>query len=92
MSAYIIVEFTPKNAEMLQDYSAKAAPTLLAFKGEFLAKAKPQPLNGKAHAEYQVIIAFPSKIQAEEWYASPQYQALIDLREKAMDANFQLIG
>ena len=92
MSAYIIVGFTPKNTELLQEYSAKAASTISEFQGEFLVKSVAQPLNGKTHPEYQAIIAFPARAQAEEWYLSPQYQKLIDLRDQGMEANFQLVG
>ncbi len=92
MSAYIIVGFTPKDTELLQEYSAKAASTISEFQGEFLAKSITQPLNGKAHPEYQAIISFPARKQAEEWYSSPQYQKLINLRDQGMEANFQLIG
>jgi len=92
MPAYIIVGFTPKNTELLQEYSAKAASTISAFEGEFLVKGKALPLNGKPHPEYQVIIAFPEKQKAEAWYASPHYQQLISLRDQGMEANFQLVG
>lgn len=92
MSAYIIVGFTPKNIELLQEYSAKAASTISDFQGEFLVKAKSQPLNGKVHPEYQVIITFPTKEKAMGWYSSSQYQSLISLRDQGMDANFQLVG
>ncbi len=92
MTAYVIVGFTPKNKELIQEYGAKAAPTIAQFQGEFLAKGISQPLNGKSDYENQVIIAFPTKAFAEDWYSSPQYQALIDLRDQGMDANFQLIG
>ena len=92
MSAYIIVGFTPKHTELLLEYSTKAGATISEFQGEFLVKAEAFPLNGKAHPQYQVIIAFPTKEKAEDWYASPQYQLLIDLRDQSMDANFQLVG
>ena len=92
MSAYIIVGFTPKNTDLLQEYSAKATSTISEFKGEFLVKAITQPLNDKAHPEYQVIIEFPTKEKAKAWYSSPQYQKLINLRDQGMDANFQLVG
>ncbi|MGH1472112.1 MAG: DUF1330 domain-containing protein [Cellvibrionaceae bacterium] len=92
MAAYVIVGFTPKNKELMQEYGAKAASTIAKFKGEFLAKGIAKPLNGKTDYDNQVIIAFPTKAFAEDWYNSPQYQALIDLRDQGMEANFQLIG
>ena len=92
MSAYITVGFTPRDEASLQAYGAKAASTIAAFEGEFLAKSPAQALNGVTTYQYQAIIAFPSKAQAENWYNSPQYQALIQLRDEGMDASFQLVG
>ncbi|MEC8523169.1 MAG: DUF1330 domain-containing protein [Pseudomonadota bacterium] len=92
MTAYIIVGFTPKDMELLQEYSAKAASTISEFQGEFLAKSISQPMNSKEHPEYQAIISFPTKEKAEGWYLSSQYQGLVSLRDQAMESNFQLVG
>lgn len=92
MAAYIIVGFTPLDKELIKNYSAKAASTIAKFEGEFLAKSLVQSLSGVSSYEYQAIIAFPSKIKAESWYNSVEYQGLIDLRDRAMNSNFQLVG
>ena len=92
MSAYVTAEFTPKNKELLQTYSAKAASVIAEFGGEFLAKAPIQALGGISNYEYKAIIAFPSKEQAQNWFNSPQYQDLIDLRNQGMDSSFLLVG
>lgn len=92
MSAYIVVGFTPKNGEKLKQYGASAAPTLAKHQGEFLVKGPAQGLNGESSFENQIIITFPSRELAESWYHSPEYQALIPLRDEGMDAQFQLVG
>lgn len=92
MAAYISVGFTALDKELLQSYSARAAPTIAHYQGEFLAKAPVQTLNGEATYESQVIIAFPNKQLAESWYHSAEYQALIALRDKAMASTFVLLG
>jgi len=92
MTAYVTAEFTPKNKEMLQTYSAQAASTIAEFQGEFLVKAPIQSLGGKANYEYKAIIAFPSKELAQGWFNSDQYQRLIHVRDKGMDSNFVLIA
>jgi uncharacterized protein (DUF1330 family) len=92
MSAYIIVGFTPKNTELLQEYGTTAAQTIVKYKGEFLVKGPPQDLQGKYPFKNQVIIAFPTRELAESWYISPEYQAIIPLREQGMEAHFQLVG
>ena len=92
MTAYVTAEFTPKDQEMLQAYSAKAATTIAEFEGEFLIKAPIQTLGGKTNFTYKAIIAFPSGELANAWFNSEQYQSLIEIREKGMDANFLLIS
>ena len=92
MIAYVTAEFTPKDKEMLQTYSAQAASTIAEFQGEFLVKAPIQSLSGKVSYEYKAIIAFPSKELAEGWFNSEQYQRLISARDKGMDSKFLLLA
>ncbi|GAA3917612.1 DUF1330 domain-containing protein [Litoribacillus peritrichatus] len=92
MSAYVIVGFTPKDKEKLQEYSASVPPTLAKFSGEMLAKGPIEHLHGDADHAMKVIVTFPSKDEAIAWYNSEEYQALIPTRDQGMDAKFQLIG
>lgn len=92
MSAYIVVGFTPKDTEKLQQYGASVPATLAAYEGELLAKGPVDQLHGENPFSAQVIIAFPSKEKASGWYQSAEYQALIPLRNQGMNAQFQLIG
>jgi uncharacterized protein (DUF1330 family) len=92
MSVYVVVEFNPKDSEKLQAYSADAAAIITKYQGEFLVKGQPQQLCGESNYKMQAIIAFPTRELAETWYNSPEYQALIPLRDQGMDAHFQLNG
>ena len=92
MTAYIVVGFTPKDKEKLQQYGASVPSTLAAYEGELLAKGPVDQLYGEPLFTTQVIIAFPSREKASGWYQSAEYQALIPLRNLGMDAQFQLIG
>ena len=92
MPAYIVVGFTPKNKEKLQEYSASVPPTLAKYSGELIAKGPIEYLNGDSEHQMKVIVTFPSKEDAMSWYNSDEYQALIPTRDEGMDAKFQLIG
>jgi uncharacterized protein (DUF1330 family) len=92
MSAYVIVGFTPKDKEKLQEYSASVPPTLKKYSGEMIAKGTIEQLHGDKEHAMQVIVGFPSKDDALSWYNSEEYQALIPVRDQGMDAKFQLIG
>lgn len=92
MTAYIIVGLTPKDADELQRYGAKVPSTLAKFSGEVLIKGAVEQLHGEFAHKVQVILMFPSKEHAQNWYNSEEYQALIPTRDQGMDSQFQLIG
>ncbi|MHA7925528.1 MAG: DUF1330 domain-containing protein [Marinobacter sp.] len=92
MSAVIVVGFTPKDTEKLQQYGASVPPTLAKYSGEILSKGPVQKLHGDFAHKVQVVIVFPSKEKALGWYHSEEYQALISIRDQGMDSQFQLIA
>lgn len=92
MPAYITVGLTPTDADKLQQYGASVPPTLAKFSGEILVKGPVQILHGNFPHKVQVIISFPSREKALDWYNSDDYQALIPTRNQGMDSQFQLIG
>jgi len=91
MTALVIVDLTPINKEKLTAYSAEAAKTLVTYGGEFLAKGAIIPLHGKSEFTTKVVIQFPSKQNALDWYNSDKYQEIIQLREDGMTSQFHLI-
>jgi len=92
MTAYIIVGLTPKDAEKLQQYGANVASTLAKYSGEVLVKGPVEQLHGKFEHKAQVILMFPTREHAHNWYHSEEYQELISTRDQGMDSQFQLIG
>ena len=92
MTAYIIIGLTPKDAEKIQQYGTKVPPTLTKYSGQLLAKGPVEQLHGQFDHKLQVILAFPTRDDAYNWYHSEDYQALISTRDQGMDSQFQLIG
>lgn len=92
MPAYILVSFTPIDSDKLQHYAAAVPATLLPYGGEMLAKGRAETLHGTATFAMQALIAFPDNGQAEAWYRSEAYQALIPLRDAGMDSQFTLLA
>jgi len=92
MTAYIMVRFTPRDEVKLQQYGASVPPILAQYGGEVLAKGPLESLHGKSNYQTQVVITFPSKEAATQWYHSDEYQALVPIRDAGMDSQFQLIG
>ncbi len=92
MATLIIVDLTPTDTDMLSAYSARAGETLEAYGGEFMAKGPIESLHGKASFTTKVVIQFPDRESAVNWYQSDAYQAIIPARDRGMDSQFHLVG
>jgi uncharacterized protein (DUF1330 family) len=92
MSTLIIVDLTPTDKEKLGAYSAQAGETLKPYGGEFLAKGPIEILHGDASFTTKVVIQFPDRESAVNWYQSDAYQAIIPNRDQGMDSQFHLIA
>ncbi len=91
MSTLIVIDLNPKDKEQLNNYSSLAAKTLAPYQGAFIAKGPIQALHGDAEYPIKVVIQFPDKTKALDWYHSKAYQALIPTRELGMNSQFHLI-
>jgi len=92
MSALIIVDLNPTDKDALSTYSALAAPTLIPFSGEFIAKGPIEALHGDTIYSTKVVIQFPDREHAQNWYQSAAYQAIIPTRDQGMESQFHLVG
>jgi uncharacterized protein (DUF1330 family) len=70
------VEMGPAIVEYLHRIDATLAP----FEGRFVVHgANPDVLEGEFPG-FLIAIAFPTRAQAEGWYASPTYREILPLR------------
>lgn len=91
MKSFIIVDITMLNKEKLADYSAAAVNTFTQYSAEIVAKGPIEILHGTSEFHSKVVIQFPDKDSAVNWYKSPEYQKLISLRDQGMKSQFHLI-
>ena len=92
MSAFVIVEFTVKDADVYRDqYSQHAGKTAKEHGGEALANSSWEVLHGDGSLTSGALMRFPDRETVLRWYSSPEYQQLIDVRGVAMDARFSLL-
>jgi uncharacterized protein (DUF1330 family) len=81
MKAFLIAAETVKDEAMFARYRQEIVPTTEPFGGKFIARGgKLTTLEGKWPHPRLVIIEFPSRAAAEDWYKSPAYQKIIALR------------
>lgn len=86
MSAFFIGTTTIKDAEKFQEYASKTAQTFAAFGGELVTRGKAEiTLAGESDHQAVGIVRFPDMESLNNWFQSPEYQALIPLRDNAAD-------
>lgn len=91
MPAYLIANITVKDAEKMEAYAAAAGPTLDAHGAEFIMEGNlAENLSGRWPVQGVALVRFASIDVAMNWYHSPDYQALGDLRASAADMDIAL--
>ncbi len=92
MPALMIALVKIKDAAKLQQYSAAAGPTVLAAGGVVLGRGKRvETLAGSLDIDNALVARFPSAAAAHDWYHSAAYQALVALRDEAMQPSFLVL-
>lgn len=89
MAAYIIVyrESPITDPSAMADYSARNREQAANWQADY--GLEPLVIYGQslapegANPDGMVLLRFPSLVQAQAWYESAEYQAVIALREKA---------
>jgi uncharacterized protein (DUF1330 family) len=85
MAAYIIVDGEVTDSEKMEIYKSQAKPLVESFGGEYLARGGPMSVkeNQRWTPHRLVLLKFPSMEQAEFFYNSPAYQALLPISREA---------
>ncbi|GAB1621008.1 hypothetical protein AAOGI_10580 [Agarivorans albus] len=88
MTAFFVATSQVKDPEKFAQYGQQAAATLGEFGGELVIKGKfSGNLSGANEHDAVGVIKFPSMSNLQSWYDSPNYQALLPLREQAVFMN-----
>jgi uncharacterized protein (DUF1330 family) len=92
MKAYVIAAETINDLAMFDLYRKEVPATLVPFGGQFVARGgNLRVLEGEWPHQRLVIIEFPSRAAAEDWYQSAAYQQIISLRHKSSVGNLILV-
>src|SRR5215217_996625 len=75
--AYLIADVEITDPPTFQAYGAKVPDTLKRFNGRLLVRSKAVVKEGPAPRGVIVVIAFDSMEDAQNWWNSPAYQAII---------------
>jgi uncharacterized protein (DUF1330 family) len=79
--------------EVYEDYKKLTPGSLEPFGGKFVIRGLPvEALEGEWKHDRLVLLEFPNRDKALEWYNSETYQKAKKIREKASSANFFIVG
>jgi uncharacterized protein (DUF1330 family) len=82
-SAYIVAEVHVTDPSGFSEYVKQLPATLAPYHVKTLARGLPDAREGTPPDGSVVILAFDSLQDANHWYMSPDYQAIIPLRQKS---------
>jgi uncharacterized protein (DUF1330 family) len=92
MKAYVIAAETVNDPAMFDLYRKEVPATLVQFGGQFVVRgANLTVLEGEWPHPRFVLIEFPSRAAAEDWYKSAEYQKIISLRLKSTVGNLIIV-
>lgn len=92
MKAYVIATEVITDEAMFAAYREKVAPTLHAFGGKFIVRGGNLAiLEGEWPRPRLVIVEFPSRAAAEDWYRSADYQKIVSLRHQSSVTNLVIV-
>ena len=92
MKTYIIVDVTITNPSMYEDYKKLTPPSLVPFDGKFVARGgQTETLEGDWQPGRIVILEFPSKQKAKDWWSSAGYAPAKAIRQAASKSKMILV-
>ena len=91
MPALVIAEIEVTNPEAFSEYAPQVQSSFAPFGGRYLARGgTTQSLVGEAPKRV-VVIVFENMERAQAWYASPAYDKLKALRDRAGNARIFIV-
>ncbi|GAA4730021.1 DUF1330 domain-containing protein [Flavisolibacter ginsenosidimutans] len=83
MAAYIIVEVDVHNPKEYEDYKKLTTASLSGYNGKFIVRGgATETLEGGWQAKRIVVLEFPNKELAKQWWSSEEYAPAKALRQK----------
>jgi uncharacterized protein (DUF1330 family) len=81
MAAYLVVDTDLTNPEVYEEYKIKARPIAEKYGGEYLARGGKMVLKETQlwSPKRLVLVRFPTFEQAEKFYDSEEYQAVLPI-------------
>ncbi len=84
MPVYLIIDITVTDPDVYGEFLERVPAVVEQYGGRYLARsAEVSTMVGDWRPERIVLIEFQTIEQVQEFFASPEYQALVPLREQS---------
>jgi uncharacterized protein (DUF1330 family) len=92
MAAYVIYQGEVTDPERYEVYKVQAAASIIAAGGRYVVRGGDiEVLEGDEPAGRTVVLEFPTRQAAVDWYRSPEYTEIKKLRDGAARARLYVI-
>ena len=92
MAAYIIAEVEVRDPETYATYRTQTPGVIARYGGRFIVRGgAAESLEGEGQPARLVVLEFPDLAAARRFYNSPEYQAIIGLRQQAATSRLILV-
>ncbi len=90
---YVVVTIRKINdVEAFREYAVQAQPMVERYGGRYVAVDKTPAVHaGEWPYVRTIIVSYPNLAAAQKFYDSPEYQALVPIRRRAIAANIVLV-
>ena len=89
--AFLVAEIEVTNPEGYQAYLKKAMPTVDPYHAKFIARGRPDVVEGTPSKGNVLIFEFASMDDAKKWYSTPPYKDLIAERQKSANSRLYFV-
>ena len=84
MSAYVVVNVEVTNSSRYQDYVRQVNSSVEAYGGRYLVRGGPtEVLEGNWVPRRFVVVEFPDRDHARNWWDSPEYAPAKRIRQES---------
>ncbi len=91
MAVYAVVNVRVTDSDRYSEYRDKAPDAIARYGGKYLARGAVEVLEGEWNPQRLVVLEFESMERFREWYDSPEYAPLKQLRSEASDTEFVVV-
>ena len=88
MPAYLFANVDVTDPQGYDSYRQQVSATIEAYGGRYLVRGgAAEVLEGGWVPKRMVILEFPDMAKLRAWYGSPEYEPLIDLRQRTTNSS-----